>query len=139
METWGTASFDNESASEWFYEMEEAHDPGAVMAAALDEALSSAERLGVDTSSQAVAAAELVAACAGHLPPRLPDRVLRWVQAHSHRPASDELADATDAVRRIRAESDLSEFWADGVEDPDENEWLPEIDDLLARLRDCGT
>lgn len=137
METWGAASFDNESASEWFYEMEEADDPGSVMAAALDEALSSAEHLGVDTCSQAVAAAELVAACAGHLPPRLPDRVLRWVHAHPHRPASEELSDATEAVRRIRAESELSEFWADGVEDPDENEWLPEIDDLLARLRDC--
>jgi hypothetical protein len=138
VETWGGASFENESASEWFYGMEEADDPGAVMAAALDEALSTAEQLGVDACSEAIAAAELVAACAGRLPSRLPDRVLRWVRSHPHRPTSDELSDATHAVRRIRAESELSELWTDSVEDPDENEWLPEIDDLLARLRDCG-
>jgi hypothetical protein len=138
MEIWGAASFDNESASEWFYAMEEADEPGAVMAAALDEALSTAEHLEVDACSQAIAAAELVAACAGRPPARLPDRMHRWVGSHPHRPASDELSDATDAVLRIRAESELSELWADDAADRDENEWLPEIDDLLSRLRDCG-
>lgn len=43
MRTWGAASFDNDTASDWFYAMEEAPDPGAVMAEALDEALSAAD------------------------------------------------------------------------------------------------
>lgn len=42
METWGAGSCDNEPASEWFYAMDEADDPGAVMAQALDQALGAA-------------------------------------------------------------------------------------------------
>jgi hypothetical protein len=34
VESWGAASFENDTASDWFYTVEEAPDPGAVMAAA---------------------------------------------------------------------------------------------------------
>jgi Domain of unknown function (DUF4259) len=36
--TWGAASFENETAADWFYLVEEAPDPGAVIVAALDDA-----------------------------------------------------------------------------------------------------
>lgn len=73
--SWGVASFENDAAGEWFLLVEEAPEPGAVMASAIDQVLSAAECLGVDLCSEAIAAAELCASCAGQLPDRLPDSV----------------------------------------------------------------
>jgi hypothetical protein len=130
---WGAASFENDTASDWFFVVEEAPDPGAVMAAAIDDALSEAGYLEADVCCEAIAAAELCAACAGQLPPRLPDHVLAWVQAHAHSPQADEISQAVQAVARVRAESELRELWDEASDDP-HNEWLALVDDLLARL-----
>jgi hypothetical protein len=45
--------------------VEEAQDPGAVMAAAIDEALGAADAPEADACCEAIAAAELCACCAG--------------------------------------------------------------------------
>ena len=74
MGAWGAASFENDAASDWFYLVEEAIDPGAVIASALDNALGEADKLDLD-ASWAIAAAELSAACAGQALARLPDHV----------------------------------------------------------------
>jgi hypothetical protein len=134
---WGTASFENDPASDWFLLVEEAVEPGEVIASSLDIALGDADDLGLDAASEAVAAAELSASCAGHPPDRLPDAVRRWVEGHPHRPHDSEIDQAILAVQRIRAESELRESWdedADGRAD----RWLREIDDLIARLRRSG-
>ncbi len=131
--SWGAASFENDTASDWFYTVEEAPDPGAVMAAAIDDALSTAECLEVDACCEAIAAAELCAACAGHPPSRLPDRIQAWVEAHPHRPHAEEIAQAVQAVSRVRAESELREHWDEVTNDP-HSEWLAEVDDLLCAL-----
>ena len=80
VESWGVASFENDAAGEWFLLVEEAPEPGAVMASAIDEVLSAAEFLDVDLCCGAIAAAELCACCAGQLPDRLPDNVYGWVR-----------------------------------------------------------
>ena len=135
--TWGAASFENETAAEWFYRVEEAPDPGAVIVEALDDALSDADHLGVELSSEAVAAAELSASCAGQIGERLPDHIRRWVEAHPHRPHDAEIAQAVQAVTRVRSESELRELWDEATTSP-HSEWLYEIDDLIARLRRSG-
>jgi hypothetical protein len=132
MDSWGVASFDNDAAGDWFLTVEEASDPGAVVAAAIDEALSAAEDLEIDPSCEAIAAAELCACCAGHVPERLPDRVQGWVQANPHGPHADEVALMTQAVSRVREDSELRRFWD---EEGDGAHWLADIDDLLERLR----
>src|ERR1700730_14373145 len=81
---WGVASFENDPASDWFFLVEEAVDPGWVIAAALDSALGEADYLGIDVSCEAIAAAELSASCAGHAAEGLPDHVRQWVDAHPH-------------------------------------------------------
>jgi hypothetical protein len=129
--SWGVASFENDAASDWFYTVEEAPDPGAVMAAAIDDLLSAADDIEVDLCSEAIAAAELCASCAGQLPARLPDHILIWVQTHPHEPHADEIAQAAQAVSRVRAESELRELWDESGDGP---HWLAEVDDLLARL-----
>jgi Domain of unknown function (DUF4259) len=137
VEAWGTASFENDLAGDWFLLVEEAVEPGAVIASALDDALGDAEYLGLDAACEAIAAAELSASCAGHAPDRLPDGVRRWVDGHPHWPHDSEIGHAILAVERVRAESALRDLWdedADGRAD----RWLGEIDDLIARLRHSG-
>jgi hypothetical protein len=137
VEAWGTASFENDPASDWFLLVEEAVEPGAVIASALDTALGDADYLGLDVACEAIAAAELSASCAGHAPERLPDHVRRWVDGHPHRPHDSEIDLAILAVQRVRAESELRELWDEDV-DGRAGGWLGEIDDLIARLRHSG-
>jgi hypothetical protein len=137
LEAWGTASFENDPASDWFLRVEEAVDPGALIASVLDDALGDADHLGLDAACETIAAAELSASCAGHAPERLPDHVRRWVDGHPHLPHDSEIDHAILAVQRVRAESELRELWNEDV-DGREARWLGEIDDLIARLRRSG-
>jgi hypothetical protein len=129
--SWGVASFENDAAGDWFLRVEEAPDPGEVMAEVIDDALSAAEFLEADLSSEAIAAAELCACCAGHPPDRLPDNVFAWVQSNPHGPHADEVELAVQAVRRVREESELRDLWEDAG---DSAQWLAGLDDLLSRL-----
>jgi hypothetical protein len=129
--SWGVASFENDAAGEWFLLVEEAPDPGAVMASAIDEVLGAAEFPELDSCCEAIAAAELCACCAGQLPDRLPDNVYGWAHANPHGPHADEIELAVRAVSRVREESELREIWdAAG----NRSEWLADVDDLLSRL-----
>jgi hypothetical protein len=132
MGSWGVASFENDAAADWFLLVEEAVDPGAVMASAIDEALSAADHLEGDVSREAIAAAELCACCAGQPPDRLPDNVDGWVQTNPHGPHADEVELAVQAVTRVREESELRDLWEDSE---DLAQWLAEVDRLLTRLR----
>ncbi|HEY3944559.1 MAG TPA: DUF4259 domain-containing protein [Solirubrobacteraceae bacterium] len=138
MGVWAAGSFENDAARDWFYFVEEAVDPGAVIASAVDNALGEAEDLALHASFEAIAAAELSASCAGQAPARLPDHVRRWVDAHPHQPHDSEMQQAIQAVSRVRAESELRDLW-DETGDGQENEWLREVDDLISRLGRSGT
>jgi Domain of unknown function (DUF4259) len=133
---WGTTSFENDRANDWFLLVEEAVDPGEVIASALDNALGDADYLGLDAAREAIAAAELSASCAGHAPDRLPDDVRRWVETHPDRPHDSEINQAILAVQRVRDESELRDLWNEDVDGA--GRWLVEIDDLIARLRRSG-
>jgi hypothetical protein len=136
MGEWGAASFENDPASDWFLLVEEAVDPGWVIASALDSAVGESEQLALDESCEAIAAAELSASCAGHASARLPDNVRYWVETHPHQPHDSEIDQAAQAVQRVRTESDLREYWDANV---DRDKWLHEVDDLIARLERSGT
>lgn len=137
MGAWGTGSFENDAASDWFYLVEEAVDPGLVIMSALDDALAEAGDLELDPACAAIAAAELSASCAGQVAEQLPDHIARWVSEHPHEPHADEIEHAVQAVERVRSESELRELWQED-RGPD-NAWLSAVDDLLARLRRSGT
>ena len=136
MDQWGTASFENDPAGNWFLLVEEAVDPGLVIASALDSAVGESEYLGLDESCEAIAAAELSASCAGHAPDRLPDHVSYWVETHPHQPHDSEIDQAVQAVQRVRTESELRDYWNGHVE---RDRWLSELDDLVTRLERSGT
>jgi hypothetical protein len=129
--SWGAASFENDAAGDWFLLVEEAPDPGMLMAAVMDEALASAEVLDADLCRVAIAAAELFACCAGQMSERLPDNVHAWVEENPHGPHADEVELAVQAVSRVREESELRDLWE---ESGDGAQWLSAVDDLLLRL-----
>ena len=129
------ASFENDPASDWFLLVEEAVDPGVVIASALDGAVGEPEYLGLDESCEALAAAELSASCAGHASARLPDNVRYWVDTHPHQPHDSEIDQAVQAVQRVREESELRDYWEPRV---DRDKWLREVDDLTRRLGHSG-
>jgi Domain of unknown function (DUF4259) len=129
---WGTTSFENDPANDWFLLVEEAVDPGGVIASALDSAVAESEHLGLEEACEAIAAAELSASCAGHASARLPDNVSYWVESHPHQPHDSEIDEAVQAVQRVRTESALRDYW-DGSADRDR--WLRELDDLVTRLK----
>ena len=135
MDEWGTASFENDPAGNWFLLVEEAVDPGLVIASALDSAVGESEYLGLDESCEAIAAAELSASCAGHASARLPDNVRYWVETHPHQPHDSEIEQAAQAVQRVRTESELRDYWDRRV---DRDTWLREVDDLITRLGQSG-
>jgi uncharacterized protein DUF4259 len=131
VEPWGVASFDNDAARDWFLTVEEATDPGAVLVAAIDEAISAADELEIEPACEAIAAAELCACCAGELTERLPTRVQAWVQANPHGPHADEVALMIQAVSRVRDDSELRLFWENAG---DAAPWFADLADLLDRL-----
>ena len=133
--SWGVASFENDAAGDWFLLVEEASDPGALMASAIDDALSFAGFLDADLCREAIAAAELCACCAGQMPQRPPDNVHGWVEVNPHGPHADEIDLAVQAVSRIRDESELRDQWE---ESEDCSQWLGEVDDLVSRLTRSG-
>jgi hypothetical protein len=136
MGAWRTGSFENDAASDWFYLVEEAVEPGLVIASALDEALAEAGYLELDSGCAAVAAAELAASCAGEMPDDLPDHIRRWASEHPHQPHAAEIEQAVQAVERVRGESELRELWD---EEAGADNWLRAVDDLVARLKRSGT
>jgi hypothetical protein len=137
MGAWGTGSFENDSARDWFYTVEEAVEPGLTIASALDDALAEAGYLELDCACAAIAGAELSAACAGVAADDLPDHIRRWVAQHPHQPHGAEIEQAVLAVQRVRSESELREQWDEEMSS--DNAWLQAVDELIARLRRAGT
>ena len=134
---WGTGSFENDSANDWFFTVEEAVEPGLVMASALDDALAEAGDLELDSATVAIAGAELLASCAGQAADDLPDHIRRWVTEHPHQPHGAEIEQAVRAVERVRDESELRELWVGEM--GQDNAWNRAVADLIARLRRSGT
>lgn len=68
----------------------------------------------------------------------MPDPIHRWVGTHPHEPHGAEIALAIEAVTRVRTESRLRDQWDEPAEGADD-EWLGQVDDLIARLGRSGT
>ena len=93
----GHREFQHDSATDWSYTVEEAGEPGLVIASALDDALAEPDYLELDPASTAIAGAELLASCAGQAADDLPDHIRRWVTEHSHQPHAAEIEQAVRA------------------------------------------
>ncbi|MEP6688094.1 MAG: DUF4259 domain-containing protein [Gemmatimonadales bacterium] len=130
MGAWGVGAFENDDASDWVYQLEEAGDFALVR----DTLAAAAEPDGYlesPTCSMALAAAEVVAALGGRAAPDLPEEVRTWVRAHRGAVPDDLTGLSVRALDQVAADSELKELWAES----DEHEiWVDRLQELRSRL-----
>ena len=134
MGAWGPLTFDNDTACDWSYDLENTDDLSLVESAFAEvESTGPEDHLDQDLACNALAACEVLARLRGHpgYNNAYTGAVDRWVAAHKLPPSSDLLARATAVIDRILApNSELRELW-DETEDP---EWQDAVHDLRRRL-----
>ena len=132
MGAWGPGVFENDDASDWVWELEDDSD-GAILAEALGVVLDlpADEQVESPESSNALAAAEIIASARGDRSPKLPTEAVAWLDAHSSA-VDDRLRSlALAAVARIATDSELKDLWNEAG-DP---AWSEAVTALQARLR----
>ena len=132
MGAWGTGPFENDDAGDWLFELEESRDGGAILAALQEVTEREAgEELEAGEATNAIAAAEIVAALHEFPLADLPDNAREWVDAHEELEAADWIPAALAAIKRVRKSSELKELW-DESKTP--AKWYATLDDLVKRL-----
>jgi hypothetical protein len=134
MGAWGTAAFDNDSACDWAYNLEEVDDL-SVVEAAIDAALAEEEHLDADLGCEALAACEVLARLGG-----------RWGKRTAHTEAADQWVErhaglGVPADLRRRAGRVIDRVLADGSElrgvwdeSDDAAGWRASVEDLRRRV-----
>jgi Domain of unknown function (DUF4259) len=132
MGAWDFGPFDNDDALDWVWDLEESVDT-SVLAEAFERVTEIGdEYLEAPECSEAIAAAEVVAALRRRPLAKLPDGVKDWVEAHRDLDVQGLVPTALKVLERIRTKSELKELWDEGKGSP---EWYATLDDLEERLR----
>lgn len=131
MGAWDVGSFDNDNASDWVWGLDDAEDTGI-----LQEAFSSILESDDDYPEspdccEALAAAEVVAALRGRPLAELPPEVTSFVDRMAAKPSPELVRMAVEAIKRIKAKSELRELWDDSES---AEQWLDELANLRKRL-----
>jgi hypothetical protein len=133
MGAWDVDTFDNDTACDWTYELENTTDLANVR-----EALGAVLEVGdqcvdSDEACMALAACEVVARLKGNWGKRnaYTETVDKWVESHPQTPPADLIRSALSVIDRIRTRpSELLELWEEG----DATDWHAAVDDLRKRV-----
>ena len=128
MGAWGHRAFENDTAADWVWELEETDDL-SLLNCALDSALDTTDDIDADIASEALAAAEVVAALNGVPHIDLPNSIVSWTTGRP-RPDTALVEKARKAATRILQSSELAELWAEA----DGTEWNDDVQALINRL-----
>jgi len=134
MGAWGAGSFDNDTACDWSYGLEEVNDLSLVVKTLSQVLDTQDEYLDADLGSEALGACEVIARLKGHWGPRNPytETVDKWVEAHPIVVSPDHLQSAVAAIERIlRPPSELLDLWQEG----DGAEWRKAVEELRSRVQ----
>ena len=135
MGAWGTGVFDNDTACDWAYGLEEQSDL-ALIERTLDTVLAAAgEYLDASDAEEALAAIETIARLQGHWGVRnsYTANVDAWVEKAKLQPPPALVRKAHAAIDRILGEdSEILELWDDSEL---LDEWKQEVDALRLRVR----
>lgn len=133
MGVWGINTFDNDTAGDWSYGLEECDDLSYVRQT-LENSISSGEVLDADIASEALAACEVIARLSGNWGERnaYTETVDDWVKGHPQEAPVGLIALATRVIDSVlREDSELRQLW----EQSDEfEEWRECVADLNRRL-----
>jgi len=134
MGAWGHGVFDNDTACDWSYSLEECTDLSLIkesLAAVVDPG---DEYLDSDPACEALAACDAIARLRGKFGVRnsYTETVDNWAGAHSTLDAAPLLGLAHQVIDRITSDkSELFELWKESDEF---DEWLASIEELRSRL-----
>jgi hypothetical protein len=130
MGAWGVGTFENDDASDWVYQLEEAGDLDLVHVT-LQAAADPEGYLEAPTCCVALAAAEVVAALAGQPAPDLPEEIRVWVREHRLRVPPELRTLSVKALDQVAADSELKDLWTESEE---RGAWVDRLQELRARL-----
>ncbi len=139
MGAWGHRAFENDDAVDWAASLQH-RDGRQCISAGFTPVLQADEEdeyLEAPAASQAVAAAEVVAALAGRPGAHLPSDVCEWA-FRNKLPNRGLIEVAKRVVSRVLERSELRDLWSEG--DPEEflKPWQRDLQDLLDRLDEAG-
>ena len=132
MGAWGTGNFDNDTACDWAWELEESSDLSVIERAV--EAVLETEFVDADIASEALAAIDTIARLkgAGGVKNSSTETVDAWVSRVQISVPKELTEKARKALTVINCESsELFELWA---ESDDFANWQSEIEALAKRL-----
>lgn len=134
MGAWGHDTFDNDTACDWAYDLEECDDL-SVIKDTLNRVLDCDEDyLDSDYGSEGLAACDVIARLRGNWGVRNPytETVDQWVESHSRLKTDALVPIALRVIDRIVGEdSELAELWQDSES---LDEWERAVADLRKRL-----
>lgn len=133
MGTWGELAFDNDTANDWAYGLDEVNDLSLVEAAIGELEDAGDEYLDQDIACNALAACEVLARLNGNFGYRnaYTEKVDDWVAAHPTKPETALLQRADKGIQRVLGDnSELRELW----EEEDSDSWRKSVEDLRQRL-----
>jgi hypothetical protein len=135
MGAWATGNFDNDTACDWAYDLEDTEDLTLVSQTLARVTETGEEYLDADVASEALAACEVVARLQGKWGPRdaYTEPADKWVETHPMK-VPKQLADQAQSVieRILRSPSELLELWE---ESDDGSEWRKVLADLKTRVQ----
>jgi hypothetical protein len=131
MGAWGAGSFENDSACDWVMDLCESEDDSIIQEALLF-VINTDDYIEVDEASEAIAAAEVVAAIKGFTSESLPEEVSTWIQEHKAADLPSLVSQSLQAINRIETDSELKDLWNGRPVPP--TEWIENMSNLKARL-----
>jgi hypothetical protein len=132
MGAWGTGNFDNDTALDWVFELEETNDLSLIVETI--EAVFTEDYIDSDVGTEALIAIEAIARLKGNFDVEnsYAEDLDNWVKSHRLE-ISDELIEKSKKVLELIV-SDKSELYELWEETEDFEAWKNEINDLRARL-----
>ncbi len=133
MGAWGADTFDNDTACDWSYGLNEVDDLSLVRETLARVLAVGEEYLDSDDACEGLAACEVVARLKGNWGVRNPytETIDKWVETHGITPPGDFVRSAVAVIDRVlTAPSELLELWEEG----DPTEWRNAVENLRSRV-----
>lgn len=134
MGAWGVNTFDNDTACDWTYELENVDDLSLVRETLARVLAVGNEYLDSDDACEGLAACEVIARLKSNWGIRdaYTESLDKWVKDHPLQPPTDLVNQALAVIDRVlTAPSELMELWDEGGEN---KEWRDAVADLRSRV-----
>ncbi|MGB5214845.1 MAG: DUF4259 domain-containing protein [Anderseniella sp.] len=132
MGAWGSGSFENDDAADWVYQFDDSGVAAVETTLRKVYELTDDDYLEAPEASEAVAAAEIVAAMRDSDLSQLSDDARKALAKHQATWDNSSVSDSARlAIERILQQSELKELWEEG----DDSKWVAAMARLQSRLR----